>query len=199
MHDWLCVCDQLEPLDLRTRVAVLTHQAEITKTTNTGRLVALALVGGEIRIRGRKGAPMSTEGLVLTDRRPLMLYPTADALLLTPELVAEDPRPVTLIVPDGNWRQARKVTTREPTLARVQRVRLPEGPPSRYRLRSHANPLRVSTFEAVARALGILEGPGVQAALEHLFDVMVERTLWTRGELLEWQVTGGLPPRPRKA
>ncbi len=194
MHDWLCVCEILEPLNLRTRVVVLTHQKEIAKTTNTGRLVPLGLVAGELRVRGREGALMSTEGLVVAERRSLMLYPTDGAAVLNAEFVAADPRPITLIVPDGNWGQARKVTTREPALVDVQRVRLPEGGPSRYRLRRHVDPRRVSTFEAVARALGILEGAPVQEALEYLFDVMVERTLWTRGELLESQVTGGLPP-----
>jgi DTW domain-containing protein len=195
MHDWLCVCTVLEPITLRTRVVVLTHQKEICKPTNTGRLVPLALVGGELRVRGREGAPMSTEGLVVPERRSLMLYPADGSKVLSSELVEADPRPITLIVPDGNWGQARKVTTREPALAEVERVRLPDGGPSRYRLRRHVDPRRVSTFEAVARSLGILEGQEVQATLEYLFDVMVERTLWTRGELLESQVTGGLPAR----
>jgi DTW domain-containing protein len=193
MHDWLCVCSFVEPFDLATRVVVLTHQAEITKPTNTGRLVPVFLVNGEQRIRGREGAPMSSEGLVVAGRRTLMLYPTDDAVPLSPEHGEGDP--VTLIVPDGNWRQARKVNTREPALADVERVRLPDGPPSRYRLRSHRDPGRVATFEAVARALGILEGVDIQAQLERVFDVMVERTLYTRGELPGDQVTGGLPGR----
>jgi DTW domain-containing protein YfiP len=196
MHDWLCVCAVLEPLELRTRVVVLAHAVEIAKPTNTGRLVEVALVHGELRIRGRKHEPLATDGLVVPGRRPLLLYPTERALVLDRELVDADPRPITLVIPDGNWRQARKVNTREPALADVQRVRLPEGPPSRYRLRRHADPRRVSTLEAIARALGVIEGPEAQRALEHLFDVMVERTLWTRGELPGSSVTGGLPPRP---
>jgi DTW domain-containing protein YfiP len=63
-----------------------------------------------------------------------------------------------------------------------------------YRLRHHPDPRFVATFEAVARALGILEGPAVQADLERVFQVVVERMLWSRGRLATERVTGGIPP-----
>lgn len=182
LHLELCLCDAVEPLTLATRVVVVCHQAELHKSTNTGRLVPLTLANGEVRVRGRKHERLETADLLAPGRAPLLLYPTRDARDLR-EAVADEPRPVTLIVPDGTWRQARKVTTREPDLAQVPRVRLPPGPPSRYRLRSHPDPRHVSTFEAVARALGILEGSEVQDRLEAVFERMVRRTLWTRGKL----------------
>jgi YD repeat-containing protein len=37
--------------------------------------------------------------------------------------------------------------------------------------------------EAIARAMGILEGPLVREALERVFRAMVERTLWSRGAI----------------
>lgn len=57
MHLRLCLCDRIEPLDLRTRVVVISHQREVCKPTNTGRLVPLALVRGEVRVRGRRASP----------------------------------------------------------------------------------------------------------------------------------------------
>ena len=121
-----------------------------------------------------------------SSRAPLLIllhgYGSDEADLLTPELLATDPRPITLLVPDGNWNQARKVALREPDLAGARRVRLPPGGPSRYLLRGHPDPQRVSTFESVARALGIIEGPELQAELEQIFDVFVERSLLTRGK-----------------
>jgi DTW domain-containing protein len=100
---------------------------------------------------------------------------------------------VTLIVPDGNWRQASKVRARVPGLCAIPCVTLSAPEPSRYRLRSEAHPHGLATMEAIARALGLLEGPAVRHALEHVFDVMVERTLWMRGSLAEGLVTGGIP------
>jgi DTW domain-containing protein YfiP len=50
-------------------------------------------------------------------------------------------------------------------------------------LRRHPNPRFLATFEAIARALGILESTEVQARLELVFRLMVKRTLLSRGQL----------------
>lgn len=178
LHTALCFCAELVPRTVATRVVVVCHQAEAKKPTNTGRWIPLTLAGGEVRLRGGRLPPLETDDLRDPARRTLLLYPTADSVELTPS-----DRPVTLVVPDGNWRQARKVNSREPGLKTAERVHLPPGPASRYQLRSHPDPRYVCTFEAVARALGILEGAEVQQHLEEIFERMVQRTLWTRGKL----------------
>jgi hypothetical protein len=48
-------------------------------------------------------------------------------------------------------------------------------------------------MEAIARALGLLEGPHVQEALERVFRIVVERALWARGTLATAGVTDGIP------
>jgi DTW domain-containing protein YfiP len=182
MHLRLCVCAVIEPLDLATRVVVVSHPREVGKPTNTGRLVGVSLLRGEVRVRHR-GEALPLEDLTGPEQRPLLLFSGLGARTLTAEHAEDDGRERVLIVPDGTWRQARRMVVREPGLAALPRVCLPDGPPSRYRLRGHYDPRSLATFEAVARALGVLEGPQVQRALERLFDAMVERTLWTRGKL----------------
>jgi DTW domain-containing protein YfiP len=101
-----------------------------------------------------------------------------------------------LIVPDGSWRQARKAVVREPDLASARKVMLPAGgPPSEYQLRAEPDEQSVCTYEAVARAFGVLEGAQVQVELERLFRVMVGRSLWARGMIQADQVPGGIPER----
>jgi DTW domain-containing protein YfiP len=94
---------------------------------------------------------------------------------------------LTLVVPDGSWRQASKVQSREPALAEAVRVRLALGQrPSEFLLRREPHPESVCTIEAIARALELLEGqngPAVRAALEHLLRLLVHRTLWSRGAI----------------
>jgi DTW domain-containing protein YfiP len=102
---------------------------------------------------------------------------------LTPEWLARQPRPVTLVVADGSWNQAKKVPYRESGLAGIPNVKLPVGAPSCYRLRRSHHACNLSTLEAIARALGLLEGREVQVALESLFLKMVERRLWSMGQL----------------
>ena len=178
----LCLCSELSPLQLSTRVVLVMHHREVAKTTATGPLALRALVHGELHVHGERAALVDLSGLHEQGRRVLLLFPSDEAKPLTQALLAQDPRPVTLIVPDGNWRQASRAARRIPGMAQAERVLLSAGPPSRYRLRSEPKAGGLATFEAIARALGVLESAAVQAQLEALFEQMVERTLRTRAE-----------------
>jgi DTW domain-containing protein YfiP len=90
-------------------------------------------------------------------------------------------RPLNLVVPDGNWRQTGKMIRRDGDMAQIPRVTLPVGNPSAYRIRTERRQEGLATIEAIARALGIIESPEVQAALEDLLAVKVSRTLASRG------------------
>jgi DTW domain-containing protein len=188
MHMSLCVCALLPRIETRTRLVLVIHRAELRKPTNTGHLATTSLVNSEVHVRGREGEPSRSIPL-RPDSQPILLFPHEDAV----EPLRHVDGPVTLIVPDGNWRQASKVRARVPGLKQIPCVTLPHGPPSMYRLRSEAHPTGLATIEAIARAMGILEGPDVQRALEHVFRAMVERTLWVRGDLAAEEVTGGIP------
>jgi DTW domain-containing protein YfiP len=181
MHTNDCICALIPRLELETRVVVVMHYREWSKSTATAPLFALAAPNCEIRIRGLKEKPFTPEGIVVPDRRCLLLYPSEDARVLSPELIAEDPRPITLVVPDGNWRQAAKIAQREPVLQELERVILPDMGPTRYRLRTEPKHGGLATFEAIARALKMIEGEEVYTALNTVFTEMVERTLATRG------------------
>lgn len=187
MHLGLCVCSLIPRIETVTRLVLVIHHTELRKPTNTGHLAAACLVNSEVHVRGVEGAP--SEPISWGNRVPLLLFPhEGEAEPLRPTT-----RPVALVVPDGNWRQASKVRARVPGLNQVRCVALPEGPPSIYRLRSEAHAVGLATMEAIARAMGILEGQHAQQALEHVFRVMVERTLWARGQLSTDDVTGGIP------
>ncbi len=191
MHTDLCVCALVPKLHTKTRLVLVIHRAEDRKTTNTGRLAAACLVNSEIVVRGHT-VDHEPELPVLAGSRVLLLYPAPDAVPLTE--LAPITEPVTLVVPDGNWRQASKVRKRVPGLAAATCVTLPPGEPSMYRLRAEAHAHGLATLEAIARAFGILEGEHVRRAIEIPFRAMVERTLWTRGTLADHEVTSGLPP-----
>jgi hypothetical protein len=63
----------------------------------------------------------------------------------------------------------------------------------RHRLRHETREGGLATIEAIARALGVLEGGQVRSILEKVFCAMVERTLWSRGQLDAAQVSAGIP------
>jgi DTW domain-containing protein YfiP len=176
LHAVACLCAELPRLAVRTRVVVLMHRAEARKSTNTGRLVPRLLEGAEIRVRGDEGAPPRAP---LPSGSRLLLFPEPGARLLSAaDAVGE---PVVLLVPDGNWNQARRVGRRDDDARGAEVVALPPGPPSRYGLRRSPREGTVSTLEAVARALGVLEGAAVEAALMDALDAFVARSRLAAG------------------
>lgn len=190
MHNSLCVCSLVPTLATRTRLALLIHYREARKPTNTGQLAARCLTNSHVGIVGDPARPLSLP-LVQGDEQPLLLFPAQDALPL--ETFAASDRPIVLIVPDGNWRQASKMRQRIPGLANVPCALLPTQSSTIYRLRSEPREGGLATMEAIAYALGILEGHQVQQTMLHVFRVMVERTLWLRGALPADAVAGGIP------
>jgi DTW domain-containing protein len=189
MHQSLCVCALIARLETRTRLLLIMHRYEARKPTNTGRLATECLVNSELLVRGHIDMPSAAPDFGMT--QPLLLFPDSDA---TPLRAASlDGRPVTLIVPDGTWRQAARVRARVPGMSNVPCVQLPDGPESRYALRAESHAGGLATLEAIARAFGILEGAHVQAALERVFIAMVERTRWARGDITAAQASSGIP------
>jgi DTW domain-containing protein YfiP len=199
VHDGLCFCAHLPRIATRTRVVVVTHRAEDRKSTNTGRLAALCLANSAVVVRGGQDDPAAAQADAVrafahpagNDAQPLLLFPADGAIPLAQ--FATFSRPITLVVPDGTWGQAAKVKARFAGLRAAPSVMLLAGAPSAYRLRAQAHERGLSTIEAIARALGLLEGRAIEEALLRVQRALVERTLWTRGDLEADEVTFGIP------
>lgn len=181
----LCICASIPRLTTATSVIVLMHHREVKMPTNTGRLAHRCLVNSRLILRGLKDDPAEIDPETAFAGTPLLLHPTDDAIELDEDFRARIPPPYTLIVPDGSWRQASKMGSREASLRSIVRVKLgvQAQAPSRYQLRKETKPGGLATIEAIARALGFLESPGseAKAALDTIFALMVERTLRSRG------------------
>jgi DTW domain-containing protein YfiP len=177
-----CICDLMPSLPTRTRLMLVLHYFEARKPTNTGQLATACLPNSEVVIRGREGHPPPSFDFP-AGTQPLYLFPHEGAVPLTD--YADHDKPIVLVVPDGTWRQAWKVRKREPALANVPCVSLPEGGAlTRYRLRVERREGGLATIEAIARAFEVLEGPAVREALDGIFELMVERSLRQRGSPL---------------
>lgn len=197
LHTDLCACRLLAPIEVATQILLVTHKFEHRKATNTGHLAVQCLNGARLCLRGREDSP---DDPVVWDqeRTPLFLFPCRDAVPLDAWHAAKTAKAITLIVPDGTWRQANRVRRRVPGLAHIQAVSLPSPHSSHYRLRHTHVGNRLATFEAIALALGILESPALEAHLLHVFRAIVDRALWSNGRLATADVTGGIPAGARQ-
>ncbi|MBU0504415.1 DTW domain-containing protein [bacterium] len=183
MHINLCFCNQLIKIENKIKVTVLMHYKEYAITTNTAHLIPKILQNADIRFHGHK----NKESLDLSDvseetETNLLLYPLTQNNILSPDLIKELKAPIRLFVPDGNWRQTARMIRRTPALAKMKKVVLPIGEPSNYHLRHGPTPHHLCTYEAISRALGLLEGTETQTKMNNAFTTMVNRVLYTRGK-----------------
>jgi DTW domain-containing protein len=155
----------------RTRVVIVRHHTERFRSSNSGRLAHLALPNSAIVEHGGAGGPAVLPPL----ERAWLLYPSG-ARDLAP---ASEP-PSALVVLDATWSQARRMYRKLAALRGLPILQLPDAPAvAGPRLRAAPSPDRVSTIEAIARALGLLEGEQVAAPLLALFALAVERAAAT--------------------
>lgn len=192
LHVSLCLCLLIPRLETRTRLVLVIHRREDRKSTNTGRLAAECLPNSEVIVRGDAGSHPVVPAAWSPGTQPLLLFPDIDAIPLA--RFATSTRPVTLVVPDGTWRQASKVRRRIPWLRDVPCVSIEHDAPTAYQLRNEIRDDGLATMEAVARSFGLLEGASVRSALEGVMRVLVERTLWSRGQIETSAVSHGIPP-----
>ncbi|WP_413560480.1 tRNA-uridine aminocarboxypropyltransferase [Bdellovibrio sp. HCB209] len=176
-----CVCAFIPKLTLKTRLCLVVHAKELKRTTNTGRLAIEALVNSEMRIRGADQNALDLSDLLTPQYRTVMFYPSDDARELTPDFVAEDPRPIQLIVPDGNWRQASKVHYRHHELKDVPRVMIKTPNQSPVHMRAETTAEGMATLQAIAEAIGVIEGDAAKEPLMKLYRAKLEGTLQGRG------------------
>ena len=183
LHKNLCLCATIPKLNLCTRVCLVIHRKELKRTTNTGQLALQALLNSEMKVRGAINEPLDLTEVLNSNYFPLLFYPSENAVELTADFVSKIQKPILLIVPDGNWRQASKVNTRHPELKDVTRVMISSKNSADQHLRKESTEYGMATLQAIAYALGAIEGESIQNELLKLYELKLQRTLIGRGEL----------------
>ncbi|MDX2092323.1 MAG: tRNA-uridine aminocarboxypropyltransferase [Kofleriaceae bacterium] len=166
----VCLCEQIPTIKTQTRVVIIRHHLEKWRSSNSGRLAHLALPNSEIVDHGGAGGPATLPSL----EGAWLVYPQGE-----PTFVAPAPPPQQLVFLDATWSQARRMYRKINALRGLPILRLPDAPMPAARLRESPAEGMVSTIEAVARALRLIEGEIPAAALEALFDLAVRRAAST--------------------
>jgi DTW domain-containing protein YfiP len=162
-----------------TRVVILQHPRERDMPIGTAHMARLCLPQAELHVgvRWSDSAPLA-RALSDAARPPILLYPGRGArdILRDPP-----PGPVTLVVVDGTWSQAKTVVRDNPVLHALPRYAFATPEPSHYRIRREPNAEYVSTIEALMHVLGVLEGdPARFRQLLHPLHAMIDAHLACR-------------------
>ena len=171
----VCYCDRITPLDTRTRVVLLQHPRERDMGIGTARMAHLALRGSRLAV----GVDFSRDEELASAARQgdaYVLFPGPGA---TPLEDVTRERPITLVVVDGTWSQAKKLLRLNPLLGRLPRIGFQPRQPSGYLIRKEPSIDCVSTIEALCEVLRVLEPEGDRFdRLLIPFHAMVARQRW---------------------
>ncbi len=184
-----CVCSAIVEQRTATELVVVRHVREAFKSTGTVRAAALVLPQLTCLEYGETGHPALHDLEALTDPGTFVLFPGEPS---TPWAAAKG-QVKRLVVLDGTWRQTRRMYQRLPPLHGLPRLTLPEKAQAVLRLRAGKLAEGRSTFEAIADALELLEGPQVSAGLTAFHALFVERVLKARG-VWEQRTQAAEPP-----
>lgn len=130
---------------------LLTHSRELSKLSNTGRLVLDALGARVRRVVWARKAPDELLLELIAKDESLLLYPveTESALSINTTIG----RFTNCIIIDGTWQEARKIYNRSDYLHQLPRLALMPASPSCFHLRRNQKPDGLSTVETVVEIL----------------------------------------------
>jgi DTW domain-containing protein YfiP len=136
-------------------VVFIQHPREEGVPIGTARIAHLCLPNSELHVGVDFRDSLALRHALSDPERPAaLLYPSDGAV----DVFAHPPlSPITLVVVDGTWWQAKKLVRANPDLARLPRYAFRPPTPSEYRIRREPDAAYVSTIEALVHVLGVLE------------------------------------------
>lgn len=162
-----CFCSDIRPFRPRTRIVLLMHPKENRKQrTGTGRLAHLCLEGSSLLVGDNFTGRVEVESQIADPGiYPVVLFPDEKARDITRE-APEVPvgRRLLVFVPDGTWRQARKILRQSANLQALPMIRFSPPHPSRFLIKREPRPHCVSTVESIHFLLEALKQWGLEPA-----------------------------------
>lgn len=170
-----CLCDAINIINNKLKIIILRHPSEEKVAKNTARLLQLGLKNCEI-IQGESENDFSVLAS-LPKTTTAVLYPSDDSLKLDDSVQAMHDFKSSLthlIVIDGTWKKAFKILKLTPTLESFKAVSFNHLPTNKYTIRKAPRADSLSTLEAVAHSLALIENCDV-SPLYQLLNALIDK------------------------
>lgn len=168
-----CICGAIKRLTNKVSVVILQHPSEEKIAKNTAKLLNLSLIDCKI-IKGENNTDFAMLNSLPLEST-VLLYPNEHATYLDDA----NPKPALsnithLIVIDGTWKKAYKILQLTPLLTKFKTVSFKQLPQNRYAIRKAPRADSLSTLEAVAHSLLLIEQLN-PAPLYNLLDELIQK------------------------
>lgn len=193
---YACICSWQPKLSLGVEFVLLMHRDEVFKPTNTGRLIADIFPLQTHAFTWNRTAPEAALLTLLTDprRRCVIVYPAESdvnavdttSAVPTPSrsvftAMPQDEKINTFILLDGTWKQSGRMFKQGRWLDEFACVALPEGRTRGYTVRKSHQEDYLSTLEAAALCLTMVNENAAADVLLDYFELFNLHYLATRG------------------
>lgn len=173
LPDSYCACSGIDTCQPEVRFALLLHENEPQRPSNTSRLISRLFPDTLSYVWSRTGFPAELSALIGDSRyQPWLLFP-ADRPELIPRARSWEPqteRTPLIIVPDGTWKEVRKIVRKSPVLDDLPLLSFNPARRSRYRLRRNPDADHLCTAETVAELLRMTGDDSASEALDGLLE-----------------------------
>ena len=171
-----CCCNQITPHRCGVSIVLLLNENEPARPTTTSRIIQKALPETQTFIWQRTSQPDALLKQIET--------PNTDAWLLFPadrpemkkrvrEFSRTDRKNTLIIVPDGTWKEVRKIVRKSPWLEQLPILALAPQKPTQYTLRRNAHPGQLCSAEALSEALIQIGEAKAGQTLHNAFDLFM--------------------------
>ena len=149
-----CVCEAVSNVVCQTKIYVMQHPSEVKAAKNTVRLVQLCLENLTLIIGEEPDDFKPIQNLPIENT--FLLYPEDDAIEV--ENLKQSVRlPINLIILDGTWKKAYKLKMMNPWLSQFKTLSFASLPKNQYIIRKAKRPDSLSSLEAIAHSLEVIE------------------------------------------
>jgi len=151
-----CICNAITNINNKVTVIILQHPSEEKIAKNTAKLLNLCLTDCQI-IKGENNDDFSILK-TLPVSSTVLLYPNEHAVNLDDNTEQPNVKNIThLIVVDGTWKKVYKILQLTTLLNQFKTVSFKQLPKNRYAIRKAPRADSLSTLEAVAHSLFLIE------------------------------------------
>lgn len=154
-----CVCEYLPSVSAPFHIALLMHENEQQRETNTGRWLLKAVQPTSEHVWQRK-LPCSKLIKLIEDQdyQPLLVFPSEESQPLEhmAQLASQQRKTPLFIVLDGTWQEAKKMLRKSPWLSELSAVHLTPQSASSYQLRRNQDTGNLCTLEVGAEIIHAL-------------------------------------------
>ncbi|CAE6925355.1 tRNA-uridine aminocarboxypropyltransferase [Vibrio alginolyticus] len=168
-----CICSLLPKLTSEHAMILLMHPNEVSRDTNTGKLLQQCSLNVEQIIWDRKQPPQELmERLEDSSLYPVLLFPGEECLTLenVQQQSQKHNRQPLFIILDATWQEARKMINKSRWLKNVPLMGLVTQGESDYQLRRNQQQGNLCTFEVAAQLLGQLGEEDNQRQMQSFFN-----------------------------